>query len=331
MHVARANPVVLALAVLPPAAAGAATVKIDTVACLGQPNCQRLSNGTVEVVVTTDVGPRVARYAFVGGENMLGETPGPGDQTELGVWKPYGGHRLWHAPEAKPRSYSPDNAPVPFEVVEGNAIRLRQPVEPGTGIEKEMTVTLDPDGTRVTIHHRLTNRGLWAAELAAWALTIMRGGGTAVVPQEPYGPHPQNLLPVRPIALWAYTDLSDPRFALGPRFLRVRSMEERRAPQKIGVGNKRGWAAYHQGRTLFVKRFGHRAGASYPDFGSNCEIYTAGSFIELESLGPLVRLAPGESTEHVEHWYLFGDVDLPADDEAAEAALAPLIARTSGP
>ena len=55
-----------------------------------------LSNGTVEVVITTGIGPRVIRYGFVGGENALGEIPGtPPTKTALGEWKPWGGHRLW--------------------------------------------------------------------------------------------------------------------------------------------------------------------------------------------------------------------------------------------
>ncbi len=44
---------------------------------------------------------------------------------------------------------------------------------------------------------------------------------------------------------------------------------------------------------------------TYPDFGCNCETYTAGTFIELESLGPLEVVAPGESVQHLERWSLF--------------------------
>jgi hypothetical protein len=70
-----------------------------------------LSNGAAEVVVTTDVGPRIIRYARAGGENMLAELPDAVTRTALGDWKAWGGHRLWHAPEGMPRSYAPDNAP----------------------------------------------------------------------------------------------------------------------------------------------------------------------------------------------------------------------------
>ena len=303
-----------------------AQVKVDKVACFDQPDCDRLSNGTVEVVVPTAFGPRVARYGFVGQENALGEAPG-GSVTDLGEWKPRGGHRLWHAPEGMPRSYSPDNAAVEREV-SGGTIQLRQAVEPKVGIQKEIAVTLDPSGTHVTVRHVLTNRTLWPVEVAAWAMSIMNGGGTVILPQEPYVDQPHNLLPVRPLVLWSYTDLSDPRFSIGPKYIRVRVMADRTEPQKIGIGNRQGWAAYHRGRTLFVKRMPYDDAARYADFGSNCETYEKGSFVELESLGPLQRLEPGAATEYVEHWYLFPDVEIGGTEATLDAALQPLLPKT---
>jgi hypothetical protein len=312
----------LAAVLFPRPAAG--DVKVEKVACLGQPNCYRLSNGQVEVVVTTDVGPRIIRYGFIGGDNILGEIPQDAVTTELGTWKPWGGHRLWTAPEGMPRSYSPDNNPVKY-TIERNRVRLLQDVEPATGIQKEIVVTLDASGPGVTIGHRITNRALWAIDVAPWALTIMNGGGTVILPQEPYRSHDEYLLPARPLVLWHYTDLTDPRFTIGRKYIRLRTDERLKEPQKIGVANKQGWGAYLRNRTLFVKRFAWRTGATYPDFGSNAETYTAGTFIELETLGPLERLEPGTSVDHEERWTLFRDVDIGTTEETLDAAITRLI------
>ena len=43
------------------------------------------------------MGPRIIRYGFAGQDNVFGETD-VSAATELGEWKPVGGHRLWHAP-----------------------------------------------------------------------------------------------------------------------------------------------------------------------------------------------------------------------------------------
>jgi hypothetical protein len=192
-----------------------------------------------------------------------------------------------------------------------------------------MVVTLAPEGSEVTVLHRITNRNLWGVELAPWALTIMRGGGVAIVPQEPYAPHTDDtLLPARTVALWSYSDLSDPRFGFGRKYWRVRSDPARAEAIKIGVANSLGWAAYANGGTLFVKRFAVDKAATYPDSGSNTEIYTEGAFIEVETLGPMRRLEPGQTAEYAERWYLFKDVDVGTTDDSVDRAVAPLLQRT---
>ncbi|MGB7925766.1 MAG: hypothetical protein WCF57_21185 [Pyrinomonadaceae bacterium] len=292
-------------------------------------NCYRLSNGTVEVIVTTDVGPRIIRYGFCGAENILGELPNDVLETELGQFKPWGGHRLWIAPEVMPDSYAPDNSPVEYQIEGRDTIRLMPRPEPRTRIQKEMTVTLDAEGTGVTVRHKIINRNLSGIDAAPWALTIMQGGGETILPQEPYRSHDDYLLPARALVLWHYTDLTDPRWKIGSKYIRLRTDARRAEPQKIGIMNKQGWAAYQRGRTLFVKRFHYEEGASYPDYGSNNETYTAGSFMEVETLGPLRRLEPGMASETVERWYLFGSVERGETETAIDAALNPLVAQTS--
>jgi hypothetical protein len=297
-------------------AAQAAAVSVEKVSCVNLPNCYKLSNGQVEVVVTTDIGPRVMRYALVGGENILGELPGSLAEKDKNTWQSWGGHRLWIAPEGQPKSYGPDNSPIKH-TISGSTITLEQPVEPGTRIQKTMAVTLDTSGSGVTVKHTLTNRGQKPFELAPWALTVMNPGGTAIIPQEPYASHDAALLPARPIVLWHYTDLSDPRFKIGPRLLRLSTDASKTPPEKIGVGNKQGWVAYLRNSSLFVKQTTYQQGKRYPDYGCNFEVYTAGNFMEVESLGFLQTLAPGQSADHAEHWQLTRDVKItPSDTES---------------
>ena len=303
---------------------------MEKVSCLGLPNCYRLTNGTVEVTVATDVGPRVLGYGFVGGENVFGEVPEAAITTAFGDWKPWGGHRLWAAPEVNPRSYVPDNAPVEFEFVGETKVRLIGPTETQTGLQKVVSVTLDSGGAGVTVRHRIVNRGQWAIDLSLWAMTILNcaGGGEVVIPQEPYRSWGHHVLPARPLVLWHYTDLTDARLQLGRRLIRLRTDDAAEDPLKIGALNKQGWAAYRRGTTLFVKRFPHEEGASYPDYGSNVEAFTAGAFIELESLGPLRRLEPGATAQHVERWHLFRDFDAGTTEDALESALARVLLET---
>ncbi len=296
---------------------------METLEYLNLPHCLRLSNLDAEVIVSTHVGPRVLRYALTKGENVLAEFPDTRISTALGHWNPRGGHRLWVAPELLPGSYAPDNEPLEYEVLNPLSVRLRQPSD-ASGFQKEMIVTLEPTGSGVTVYHRITNRSHFTVQVAPWALTIVRSG-TVLLPQEPFKSHDQELLPARALVLWPFTDLSDPRWTFGPRFIRLRADPRLPHAQKMGAMNKQGYLAHHSGDVLFIKRFEFLEDHPYPDYGCNCETYVAGAFQEVESLGPLKVILPGASLEHVEKWTLHAGFELSPSDEELEVALEKLL------
>jgi len=295
---------------------------IERVSFGGLPNCYRIANATADAIVSTDIGPRIVRYGFIDGENLLAELPHLTISTSLGDWKPWGGHRLWVAPEHMPESYAPDNGPVRFELLGDSAIQLDQPVDVA-GYEKRMTLELASEGSNLSVRHRVINRRKSTVEIAPWGITAVNGPGETLVPQEPFQSHDDYLLPVRALVLWSFTDLTDPRIRLGRKFLRLRADAARPEPQKFGVSNRQGWCAFHQekSRQLFVKRHTWETEAVYADEGANFQTYTAGTYLELETLGALQRLAPGESADHTETWQLFSDIDLGPTDDTARAAI----------
>lgn len=290
----------------------------------GWPHCYRLSNAHVALVVTTDVGPRIIRFGFVGEDNEFAEVPETLGQTGGSEWRIYGGHRLWHAPEANPRTYYPDNQAVSLEQHNG-FIRVVQPVEPTTGIQKEMDIALQEDAAHARVVHRLRNHNPWTVELAPWALSVMAPSGTAIIPLPPRGPHPQHLQPTSSLTLWAYTDMADPRWTWGRRYILLRQDAAVASPQKVGASVPDGWAAYARGGHLFVKTFAHVPGAPYPDLGCSVEVFTNAWMLELETLGPLTELPPGAAVEHVEHWFLHRDVAAPQSEEAIERDILPRV------
>ncbi|MCC5869249.1 MAG: hypothetical protein JJU27_12115 [Gammaproteobacteria bacterium] len=293
----------------------------------GWTNCLALEHGRFALIVTTDVGPRILRCApGADGPNLFKEFP-----EELGVqaadhYLLFGGHRLWHSPEAFPRSYALDHDPVEH-VWDGTRLVLTQATEAATGIRKSMEIECLPEG-HLRVRHRLTNEGLWPVTLAAWAMTLMAAGSRAIVPQEPFKPHPEHLDPARSLTLWHYTRMDDPRVRWGRQFIQLGERGDIDAKFKLGIMNRRRWVACWGQDHLFVKTFGFRADAQYPDHGSNCEIFTMPGFLELESLGPLTQLAPGASCMHDEIWHLWPLPGLPVDDDPALATtLEPLIAQ----
>ncbi len=292
---------------------------VEPISYGGWENNYRLSNGIVELVATADVGPRVIRFGFVGGENEFAQFPDQLGKVGGEEW------RLWHAPEAKPRTYCPDNERVEVKVLDDFSLELLQPTEKWTGIQKCLRLAMASDHAQVTVTHILTNRNPWAVELAAWALSVMAKGGFAILPQPPFISHAEKVLPARPIVQWHYTDMTDPRWTWGKRFIILRQDPNRPEPQKLGVANLEGWCAYVNEDRLFLKRYQHIDGAVYTDFGCSTEIFTDADMLELETLSPLTKLEPGESVTHLERWFLFGGVSIGGGEEALAEALEPLL------
>jgi len=275
----------------------------ENIPYMGWPNCIRLSNLEVEMIIATDIGLRILHFGFIGEKNIFYLSPD--DKGKLGgdTWRIYGGHRLWHAPEAIPRTYSPDNEAISFSF-SAQTLHISQPVEAETGIIKEMEISLSADKNEVRILHRLINTNRWPVKLAAWALSVLSAGTVAIVPQEPYGDGDEYLLPARSLTLWSYTQMQDPRWIWGNKYIQAKQNSRFTSEQKIGISNKLGWAACQLDHYTLIKLFEFNLSLLYPDHGSNNEIYINGHFLELETLGPLVELEPQAQTEHVEYWQL---------------------------
>ncbi|HLK33062.1 MAG TPA: hypothetical protein VKT29_08225 [Terriglobales bacterium] len=293
-------------------------------------NVIRLSNGTVQVAVLSDVGPRIIFFGFVGAENQFFESAEEFGRRHDGQYHSYGGHRLWVSPEVE-RTYYPDNFPVEV-LTSGQNARFIAPVEnvsPGTGLQKEIEVQLATEGASVTVVHRITNKADDNTEMAPWALTVMKAGGRAILPFSPKQPmSKQHLLPEGVMALWSYTDLADSRWTLGTKYLQLtteKSPHARFPQQMIGIYNPSGWAAYFRDGYLFVKKVTVEPGKIYPDFGCNFESYTEPGFLELETLAPLRLLKPGETAEHTERWYLYKDVPHGQDEAWIDQVILPIV------
>jgi hypothetical protein len=286
-------------------------------------NCYQVSNAHLSMTVTADVGPRILHFGIPAQPSVLYE-----DKTQLGLtggdeWRAYGGHRFWIAPENE-RTYFPDNRPVAIETL-SDGLRLVPPLEEATGFQKIIQIRLFPDSPRAEIIHTLTNRSTQPSLAAPWALSVMTSGGVAILPHSPHCDWPGKLTAQNTLSLWSYTDLSDPRWKLGQRYILLRQVGGDVKPQKIGMFNTEGWAGYLVNGFLFIKFFGTTADHAYPDLNSNLETWTNHAFLELETLGPLVDVLPGQTITHVEDWFIFSGIPPVNHDDDVDRVVLPLV------
>jgi len=287
----------------------------------GWENSIQLVHGALKLVVTSAVGPRIIHCGFTDSENMFYEHPLQAGTSGGNEWKTYGGHRLWCAPEDKEFTYAPDNFEVAVEEYPDH-VSFTAPVEK-CGVQK--TISIHPiDGNNgFRIVHLVSNRGSASLRLAPWALTVMRAGGMAVIPLNL--DKPRQLLPTHTISLWGYTNMSDPRWQWGERYVFLKQDPAARSPQKFGLQNPYEWVAYALNEQLFIKRFDWKPEAVYPDFNVNFEAYTDKDILELETLAPLVELKPGDMVSHGEEWYLFRHVPLPRSEKDVDRQILPIV------
>lgn len=288
----------------------------------GWKNCYRLANSKIELIVTADVGPRIIHFGFINGKNMFKQYPDQMGVTSSDEWLNFGGHRLWHAPESQPRTYYPDLEPVLVQEINNGLIVTQKP-EPTTGIQKQIQITLSPDKPEVKLVHNLFNHNLWAIEAAPWSISVMAPGGVAILPLPPRGPHPKFLLPTSRIAIWPYTDLSDPRYNFLEKYILIKQNISLDKPQKIGVFASDGWAAYANHNCYFIKQVPIQFQGEYPDMGVNYEVFTDHEMLELEALGPIESIPPKGKIDHLENWTLIPDVQQPKSEQEIENILIP--------
>ncbi len=307
-----------------------AEVKVEKTSYKGWQNCYRVSNGQIELIVTGDVGPRIIRLGFVGGQNLFKEFADQMGKSGEAKFQLRGGDRVWKAPEDPVATWAPDNVPVEITPTPSGLI-ARAPVEPLTSLQKEIEVSMSASANEVTVSHRITNRSLFPLEFSAWALTMMAPGGLEIVSFPPRGHHPANLEATNPLTMWAYTNLADPRWKFTNKYLTLKQDPNNSDPQKLGTFNPNTWAAYLLNGEVFIKRAKADPSKTYTDFGCSLETFTNNEFLEIETLSPMTKVAPGKTVENVEHWSLHRPVTLATiTDDAIDSVILPLANSWSG-
>ena len=258
----------------------------------------RVELGEYALTIPTSYGPRVLDLSWQGRPSVFVRLDdsvtldGPDGPLPL-----RGGHRLWAAPEVADVTYVSDDVACQVELGEG--VVSVTGARDGAGLQKTVTLR-EADGCLV-VEHSLLNRGDTARRVAPWAITQLRLGGTAFCPLPPEpGRAPQA---DRSLVLWPYTDLTDSRFEWRPQVLVVRAEV---GPQtKVGSGPAPRRLGYFLDGQLFAKDVPPASDEGvYADRGAVAQVYCNDTFLELETLGPLATLEPGEETTHLETWQI---------------------------
>ena len=169
-----------------------------------------------------------------------------------------------------------------------------------------------------------------------WGRTFVPGGGTVIIPlplspAKGYSRFPKKYI-TYDFAQFAVMFMPvDPNIRVRDNMVEVLP-HTRTAGNKIGFDTDEGWMGYlSKENLLFVKQFPAPPKATYGEMlGLTCCVfYWQDRLVELEPIGPLEELQPGQTASFTETWAIHdfqtdegGAVDLAAV-AAAAAAIAP--------
>lgn len=264
-------------------------------------NCVCIENGTIKLIATIDVGPRIVFFGFCDGPNMLFEDTDR-NFVEMnrgyGVWYAYGGHRIWCAPEQMPETYLPDNSPV--SVTFENDVLTLTPPKTIFGKQYSLVCKMSENNS-VVIENCIRNVSDKPMTFAPWSVTGLAPGGTECIP---LCTDNNGFLPNRTMCLWSYSDIKDKRFTLSDGYALLSQNPQAEKAFKVGFNVTDGYILYiNKGQNLKISFDGYKK-VNYPDFCCNFETYTNRLFLECEILGELKSYEPGETALITEKWEL---------------------------
>ena len=286
---------------------GAARHGISREEYYGWTNAMVMRSDNAEVVVVPEIG-RVMSFRLAGGENVFWDDPslyGKPVNPEAAEWINFGGDKSWPAPEADWGRYTGrkewhpppafDAAPVDVRV-DGRELILTSPVDPYYGIQVTRRLALargEPKLTITTTYERVAGA---PAKVGVWVISQFKDPVAVYVP-------------LREKSLFSNGFV---KFSEGPwtnvvaegGLLRIN--RDPAKPHKLGSdGGQLLWVG---AQVMCLVTSSRVPGAEYPDQGASVEVYTnpdPKTYVELETLGPLSLMNPGDKITRVNTYQLY--------------------------
>jgi len=283
----------------------AAALDAQVVEHSGYPDCIELRNEHTRVIVCPACGGRVLEYSL-DGKNALYLDP----RQNGWIWEPgqaptnpYGG-RLDIGPEKiVPKHPALWLGRWQSEIIGSRNVRLTSQEDEATGVQLVREFRLDEDSSKLTCTQIIRNVSDETKHWCHWSRTLARGGGIALVPLEGFSRFPNKYIMYEPKSLIDYAP-RDPNIRLRDCFLQI--LGTPRQP-KLGMDSYAGWLCYLTTNDLmFVKRFPTYPNRVYNEVAAiTISIwYFKDIMCELEPIGPMETIAPGQSASFTETWWL---------------------------
>lgn len=281
---------------------------VERVAYHGWKNALRMRSDSAEVVVVPEIG-RVMSFRLLDGENVFWEDrklDGKSGDVSGKEWVNFGGDKTWPSPEADWGKYTGRTKWMPPAAFDSMAVTARianhdvvltSPVDPHYGIRTIRRVQLN--GSR--LHITTTYERVWGkpSKIGIWVITQFKEpiavhaftGGNTVFP---------NGYAILSGGRWTNVHL---RKQSGDDHVKI--TRDPNGPHKLACAEgPLTWIGAKDVCNISSPRV---ARGKYPDGGASAEVYTNPNpkkYVELEMLGPLSVMKPGDRISRVNDYLL---------------------------
>ncbi len=282
---------------------------LEIVDAYGYQQCVSLGNGLVNLILEPNLGGRVLEYSR-GGKNAFYIKHADNGKLRHDWPEPPG----WTSPCGGRCDIGPELT-TPFhpvlwldsykaEMVGKNGARLTSNDCNVTGIRLIRDFVLDENTGKVLFTQTMKNVSSEPTAFFHWSRTFAVGNGICFAPVNPASRYPKGYLVYGPGDVIDYMPDEEAAFSIRDGVLEIRSAPQR---AKFALDQSEGWLAYlTRDNLLFVKKFPVYPNRVYGEIAANNVSiwYYNHEVCEIEPIGPVEHLNPGEEASYTEQWWL---------------------------
>lgn len=269
--------------------------------------CVSINNGTVKVIVSVDVGPKIIFWGYTNGENMLyipydifeySEPISQNFPPDI-FFKRYGHEIMLAYENSKPVVLS-SGTTIYSILQEGVVFSCSCPK---LGLSVNLEIVIQDNLNSIMVIHSIENTNDKTQNFSICSSTFVSQGGTLLVPQ-----NIENLdnSPNRVLSLWKKSNINDFRLYIANEYLRFNNiLTDKSSVLKLGINNKRAWSTYTKDGNTFLKHYLHNKKARYLNFDSSFIIDSKKNLLSLKVLSPIYKVKKNEVAKMAEYWSLF--------------------------
>jgi hypothetical protein len=295
-------------------------ISVSRIAYHGWKDCYRLASAALEVIVVPAIG-RIMQLGRIGdnagvlwqNRELDGQLPKPNS----GTWTNFGGDKCWPAPQSDwlrilghewPPPAGFDASPFEVSITDAG-LMVKSPVDPAWGIQAVRHIELDPSEAIMRVRtefHKVSGKPV---RVAIWTIVQFSDPVCVAI-----------ALPLDSRFPGGYTNLikADPaELAVSGRLLTF----VRHPHEFVKIGSDSAKVVW-VGPSSVVRIQSELQTGEYPDGGCHVEVYTNPGdrkYVELETLGPLVTLEAGQTSEHTTTYSVLPRTTADARVEAQKA------------